>query len=49
MKLVQYHLIARKEREGNFHDCGGAVKLVQASLNIRNDRESSFHHCVGAE
>ena len=39
-------LSARKDRESNFHDCGGAVKLMQAYLNIRKDREISFHHCM---
>ena len=49
MKLVQAGLNAREDREGNFHNCGGAVKVVKACLNIRKDRESSFHHSVGAE
>ena len=40
---------ARKDRESNSHNCGGAVKLVQTCLKIRKDRESSFHHCVCAE
>ena len=49
MKLVQAHLSARKERESNSYNCGGAVKLVQTCLKIRKGRESSFHHCVFAE
>ena len=30
VKLVQACFHARKDRESNFHHCGGPVKLVQA-------------------
>ena len=46
---VQACFWGRKDRERNFHDCGGAVKFMQGCLNMRKDHESSFHHCACAE
>ena len=45
---MQACLCARKDRESNFHHCGGPVQLTEACLSARKYRESSFHHCRGA-
>ena len=43
MKLVEACISARKDRESNFHHCGGSVKLLQACLSAGKVRDCRFN------